>query len=202
MTASVRLVPLRSFVLNLSQPRQHERQFPLNTTSGSTDEARRAGSRQARSATIASRTATPANVGEIRRLGVEEQRANGVGQRHGGDAAEHEAEDDQAQTLREDQLQHRRARGAERHADAELLRSLVDGEGDHAGKAGGGDEERDAGKDADERGRQPRRRERRRAHLVERPELIDRLVRIDRVHRVAHLLDERLPDRRMSAPGT
>ena len=33
--------------------------------------------------------------------------------------------------------------------------------------------------------------ERRRTHLVERPELIDRLLRIDRVHGAAHLLDER-----------
>ena len=66
-----------------------------------------------------------------------------LGERERRDAAEHEAEEHQAQSLPEHQLQHRRARGAERHADAELLRSLVDGKRDHAGEAGGGDEQRD-----------------------------------------------------------
>ena len=76
---------------------------------------------------------------------------------------------------------------AERHPDAELLRALVDREGDDAGDPRRGDDQREQGEEAEQRRRQPRWRERRGAHLGQRAELSTGWFGIDRVHGVADL---------------
>ncbi len=67
---------------------------------------------------------------------------------------------------------------------AELARALCHGRGNHATDAGKRHEQRQRGEDAEQRGRDPWRRERGIAEIVEGLYRLDRLIRIDRVHGV------------------
>ena len=69
-------------------------------------------------------------------------------------------------------------RRAERHADPELLRALVDREGDHAGDACRGDDQREQPEDADQRHDHAPRRQRRRPDFGQGAEVGHRQLRI------------------------
>src|SRR6185436_11118511 len=104
-------------------------------------------------------------------------------------AADGETEERHRDAFAEDHPQDRAALGAERHADAELVRALADREREDAGDADGSDGERQPGEQADERGVEPLRRDRlvtdflERLHVIDRPIWIELSNRLDDVRR-------------------
>ena len=95
------------------------------------------------------------------------------------DAADGEADERHRGAFAEDHPQDRAALGAERHADAELVRPLADREREHAGDADRGDGERQPREQADERRVEPLRRDRLVPDFLQRLHVIDRPIRIE-----------------------
>ena len=158
---------------------------------GSTVVARRAGIRHA---TIPASDEHHRDAGEDERIArrrlVEIRRQHAAGGER-ADNADRQPDHDQRQSLAHDHHQHAVATRAERHAQAELLGALLHGGGNHAADAGERDEQREGGEHAEQCGGEPRRRERLRSQVVERLHVLDRLVRIDRVHGAAQHVAER-----------
>ena len=127
----------------------------------------------------------------VGRLDAEEQVRDELRERQRADDAERDADRDHPDALSQDHAQHFAALSAERHPDAELLHALADRERHDAADPDRRDRQRERGEDGDERRREPRRRQRRRAYLFERPEPIDRLLGIDLAKRRPHLLRHR-----------
>ena len=109
---------------------------------GSTRLARRAGSQAARRAAAARTSGTPTKRQRVERVDLEQQAAQQAcrGEREG--QPERTADDHQPEASRDEQPPDARPVGAERHADAALLRSLGDAVADDAVEADGGDRQR------------------------------------------------------------
>ena len=135
--------------------------------------ARRAGSQAASSAAAARTSGTPTNVSGSERVDLEQQPAQQACRDEREDQPERAAGDHQSEAARDEQPHDARPVGAERHADADLLRPLRDAVADHAVEADGGQRQRQHPEGGQDEGGEPLREPHQRQVAVHRPRLED-----------------------------
>ncbi len=121
----------------------------------------------------------------VERSDVEEQRLDEFRHAAGGGEPEDETERHQPQAAAHDERDHRAARRAERHADADLGSALRHGVGEHRVESDGGEDEGQAGEDGGELRRDALGAETLRERGFDRLEKRNRLVLVHRRDRAA-----------------